>query len=219
MKNNFLLSIGQKSLSCLQSRGRRIIALSIMTVLLTGIIALASIPGADGVIHGCYNKNGDSSLRVIDSNEQCKSNETALNFNQSGPRGLQGLQGQPGQPGANGISEAYAARQVFGTVEEIALPTVLLSKNVPAGSYVINAKTQVRNFSISDRIATCNLSSGDISSIKIEDSSGSNRQILTLQDTVTFDAPVTITLTCVSNFPGTFVENSALTAVKVDAIY
>jgi hypothetical protein len=52
-----------------------------MTVLFTSIIAFASIPGANGVIYGCYSKSGGA-LRVIDASvTQCKAGETSLNFN------------------------------------------------------------------------------------------------------------------------------------------
>ena len=102
MKKNFLHTIGQKGLSSLQGRGRRTLVLSTMTVLFTGIIAFASIPGANGIIYGCYS-NGSGILRVIDnSTTQCKSNETALNFNQTGPQGPQGVPGAPGPQGLKG---------------------------------------------------------------------------------------------------------------------
>ncbi len=88
MKKTFLQTIEQLGLSSLQRRrrGRRVLMLSTMTVLFTSIIAFASIPGPDGVIHGCFNTKGESGLRIIDSTAQCKSNETALNFNQTGPQ-------------------------------------------------------------------------------------------------------------------------------------
>jgi hypothetical protein len=52
---------------------------------LTGAaIAFATIPGADGMIHGCYsNSNGD--LRIIDdATESCHPNESAIAWSQSG---------------------------------------------------------------------------------------------------------------------------------------
>ncbi len=110
MKKNFLQTIGQLGINGLQRRGRRVVMFSTMTVLLTSIIAFASIPGPDGVIHACYTPRGNGSLRVIDSTEQCKSNETGLEFNQTGPQGQQGIpgpagpQGIQGEPGIAGIS-------------------------------------------------------------------------------------------------------------------
>lgn len=235
MKNNFLLSIGQKALSNLQRRG---LILSTMTVLFTGIIAFASIPGPNGVINGCYNKNGNATLRIIDSNEQCKSNEIALNFNQTGPQGPQGIQGPvgpqgpqgpqgtqgpqgpqgpqgaTGATGASGTSAAYFAENNFATVTNAG--KTIISKNVPAGSYVINAKLQADNvdFDGAQNIG-CSLSTGDTATIRVEEYPFNT--IIALQNVATFNAPATITLTC-----GGFdfwIKNAVLTAVKVDAIY
>ncbi len=240
MKNNFLLSIGQKKLSNLKGRGRRIAALSTMTVLLTGIIALASIPGANGVINGCYNRNGDSSLRVIDSTAQCRANEIALNFNQTGPRGLQGLQGlqgtqgadgATGPAGANGLSEAYFNRNV-ARIDLTQSFTPILTKNVPAGSYVINAKVGILNASRNLELLTeCKLNTGDRSAVRIAPQTSNTISLqddilLVLQDVVTFDAPATIILGCNSfSLGGSFINGSAtanniaLTAIKVDAVH
>jgi len=67
-------------------------------------VAYATIPGSNGVIHGCYNKAGI--LRVIDTSggEACAAGETALEWNQEGP------QGPPGPPGrAGGAPDAVDA--------------------------------------------------------------------------------------------------------------
>jgi hypothetical protein len=64
--------------------------------------AYATIPGGDGVIHGCYAKSGGT-LRVIDASvTNCKSGETALNWNQQGQPGPKGDPGEPGPPGPQG---------------------------------------------------------------------------------------------------------------------
>jgi hypothetical protein len=65
-------------------------------VLALGVGAAAAsgaIPsGSDGLIHGCYQKPGLlanlGDLRVIDkeAGQSCRSNETALPWNQKGPR-------------------------------------------------------------------------------------------------------------------------------------
>jgi hypothetical protein len=56
--------------------------------------ALAAIPDASGVIHGCY-KPSDGKLRVIDTEagKTCASEETALVWNQTGPQGSVGPSG------------------------------------------------------------------------------------------------------------------------------
>lgn len=55
-------------------------------LLLVGGVAVASIPDASGVIHGCR-KNTDGSLKVIDSDlgQTCGNGYTALNW-EKGPR-------------------------------------------------------------------------------------------------------------------------------------
>ena len=77
--------------------------------------AYAAIPGADGVIHGCFNASANPSgvLRVIDTaaGMKCAKNERALDFNQRGPKGdkgdkgdqgIQGIQGDQGPKGDTG---------------------------------------------------------------------------------------------------------------------
>jgi hypothetical protein len=74
----------------------------------TGVgFALASIPDADGVIHGCYRKS-DGRLRVIDTDagQTCLAGEKAIEWNRRGrrgPRGLQGIQGDQGIQGEQGL--------------------------------------------------------------------------------------------------------------------
>jgi hypothetical protein len=72
--------------------------------LLIGGIAYASIPGGDGVIHGCYKTSNPAkgSLIAIDSAASCPNGHTGLNWNQTGPRGEQGPQGPQGEQGESG---------------------------------------------------------------------------------------------------------------------
>lgn len=56
-----------------------------LLVLLSGAVALAAIPSADGTIHGCR-KNSNGTLRVIDAEagQQCQTGETALTWYSAG---------------------------------------------------------------------------------------------------------------------------------------
>lgn len=247
MKNTILQTISQLGLNRLQRREHRVMMFSVMTLLFTGIIAFASIPGPDGVIHGCYNNKGDASLRIIDSNAQCKSNETALNFNQTGPQGPQGIQGVPGpvgpqgpqgfqgpqgatgpqgpqgETGATGPAGASGASTAYHTQTNTESffafnATPVLSKNVPAGSYVINAKIVLYNGDGSDpQTGTCSLSTGDKITARVDGGpNGANHQVVALQDAVTFNAPATISLSCGGY--NIFGEHASLTAIKVDSI-
>jgi hypothetical protein len=69
-----------------------IIAALVLAGLIGGGIAYASIPGPDGVIHGCY-KTSDGRALIIDSADTCPNGYTALNWNQTGVQGPQGVPG------------------------------------------------------------------------------------------------------------------------------
>lgn len=63
--------------------------------------AYATIPDGQGVIHGCYKKSGI--LRVVDpALGPCSDDETTLDWNQTGPRGLDGAPGPQGPKGDAG---------------------------------------------------------------------------------------------------------------------
>jgi hypothetical protein len=83
---------------------RKLIAAAFVVGVLAAVggIAYATIPDENGVIHGCRN-NGSGSLRVIDSASQsCTPAETALDWNQLGPKG------DKGDPG--GVLDVYFNR-------------------------------------------------------------------------------------------------------------
>jgi hypothetical protein len=81
----------------------RRIGVTLFVVAIAGIAAVASIPSTGGVINGCYDPPRGE-LRVIDtaSGQQCRPNEKALNWNQTGPQGPAGKAGAPGPAGAVG---------------------------------------------------------------------------------------------------------------------
>lgn len=94
----------------LSRRGQRIAVGAAAFAVGLGIIAYASIPDANGVIHGCY-KRASGALRVIDEGvAQCDANEIPLTWNRTGlvgpagPQGPQGLQGPQGPAGPQGPS-------------------------------------------------------------------------------------------------------------------
>ena len=85
--------------------GRRTLvtlAAALAVLVVGGGVALATIPGGDGVIHSCYAKSGGA-LRVIDASvTNCKSTETSLDWNMTGAQGPAGPQGPKGDPGPQG---------------------------------------------------------------------------------------------------------------------
>ena len=71
-------------------------------------VAIAAIPGSNGVITACRVTTGTNqgALRVIDVEttpaQTCSTGEATLTFNQQGPAGPVGPQGDPGPPGDSG---------------------------------------------------------------------------------------------------------------------
>ena len=166
-----------------------------------GGAALATIPDSNGTIHGCYNPQGNSlsKLSVIDTDagQTCPKGSTALNWSQTGPRGP---------------SNAYEAHVVRVDLSQNA---VILSKTVPAGSYVINAKTMLTNLNqsspvhvICQLLAPSNtlLDESDVDLPALSTTSGSTT--IPLQATVSFDTTSTVNFDCVAQ--GTAVDVAAI---------
>jgi hypothetical protein len=218
MNRNLLLSINKFRFGGLSARAQRIFVLMTGTILLTAIIAFAAIPGADGVISSCYHKN-DGELRIVESTAQCKTNEQALTFNQTGPQGPEGPQGP------SGTSRVYAHRSPGGFILLNTSGNVLVaSKDVPAGSYVIDVKlTAVNGDAGGKHNVFCKLSTGDTAAASVTDRNfnypldgNHGYASIQLRDVYTFSEPATINAFCYSELMT--VENVVLTAIKVDSI-
>jgi hypothetical protein len=80
-------SIGKTAKS--PSRPVRVVVLSGLAILIIGVVAWASIPDSNGVIHGCTDKL-TGVARIIDSSAQCLPTEHAINWNQAGAPGPSG---------------------------------------------------------------------------------------------------------------------------------
>jgi hypothetical protein len=112
-------------------------------LVVTGGSAYAGLSG-DNTINGCYNKVGGA-LRVIDAAAtQCKSNETPISWNEAGLQGSVGPTGPQGSQGATGVSDAYVAK-LHGASGVLDGHVDIVALNVPAGDYVISAKTRLLN--------------------------------------------------------------------------
>jgi hypothetical protein len=67
-----------------------------------GGVAFATIPDSSGKVHACYVK-GNGNLRVVESASACRKNETAIEWNQQGPKGDPGPPGDGGSGASNNI--------------------------------------------------------------------------------------------------------------------
>lgn len=78
-------------------------------------VGYAAIPGANGVIRSCYQKNVGN-LRVIDADagQSCRPSEIPLSFNQTGPQGPMGDTGPQGQRGDTGATGATGPQGIQG---------------------------------------------------------------------------------------------------------
>jgi hypothetical protein len=151
-----------------------IAATAAVTLATASGIAYASIPDANGVIHGCYSKPSSNieppgTLRVIDTaiGQSCQANEVGLNWNQQGPKGMTGPQGprgpagpagSPGPAGTSGpqgptgpqgpagvgTTDAWFTHDLAGGVD-ITGGLDLQSIDLQAGSYVITGKSTLHN--------------------------------------------------------------------------
>ena len=110
-------------------------------------IAVAGIPGQDGIISGCYN-NTNGGLRLIDrsSGDACKTGETAIQWNEAGPQGPsgpagpvgpQGPAGPQGLPGPAGPEGASGYEVVRANGETDAADSKAQAATCPAGKKAV----------------------------------------------------------------------------------
>jgi len=88
----------------------------ILAFTFTGI-ATASIPSADGVIHGCRgNINGNVRIIDVEVGQHCNGLETPIQWNQQGIQGPQGEQGPQGIQGITGSTGSKGDKGDLGMV-------------------------------------------------------------------------------------------------------
>lgn len=97
--------------------------IALVVALLLGTVALAAIPGAGGVISGCYTPRVGV-LRVIDAQagQHCLRTEQQITWNRTGPQGPQGLPGPQGLQGAPGLAGAQGLQGIAGPKGDTGAP-------------------------------------------------------------------------------------------------
>jgi hypothetical protein len=118
-------------------RARWIVAAGVIAVVAAGI-SYAAIPGTNGLISGCYDKQSGQ-LRVTDTQTNlpkgCSAKEAALEWNARGPIGPAGPQGPAGPPDAS--AQAFVGKFGVGTGNAVAaygVPCTLGQIMLTAGS-------------------------------------------------------------------------------------
>jgi hypothetical protein len=213
-------------------------AASISTVLAVGV-AVAAIPDAGGVIHGCYSGQGSKAkggaqLYILDTASNiCTNGQTAIAWNQTGPQGPQGVQGAQGpqgvqgDPGPAGSSNAYAVSSggdlIAFSSSNFMTPLTLA---LPAGNYVIDAKVLLGNRADDvDGEMLCTLRHGETGNIVIDisgarlfggaPSAPGSTATLPLTATVALASPDTMRLLCATTSSEAFAQFAQITAIQV----
>ncbi|MGO9763653.1 MAG: hypothetical protein ACLP1Q_20565 [Solirubrobacteraceae bacterium] len=222
-------------------------ALAAVTVALLaalGGVAWASIPGPEGIIHGCYGKHGGQ-LRVIDTTAggKCRHKEAALNWDETGPPGPRGGRGATGPrgaagplgaAGASGSAGAQGPSNAYSASETAAFALAggerdVLSLNLPAGRYVVSASVNVANTDATNEgpeTATCVINDVPVSTAEASGTatipfvSGLDAsETVPLDGTWRLSAPETLELSCTQLTAGaTSASLAQIDAIQVGAL-
>lgn len=180
----------------LRTRSAIAVVCVLAATIVMGGLAYASIPGTNGVIHGCYETKGTNhAMTVVDSSAQCPTGYTSLKWNQTGP---QGPAGPKGPQGTSGLSQAFSVASIDGlTLNDTSSTTVLSSPSVPAGSYVVNATVALDVAVITDGVTfACFVTGADGNASYGTITSDNSATTIPLTAAVTLSAASTITVQC-----------------------
>jgi hypothetical protein len=121
----------------------------VVVVLAVGGVGYAAIPSSSGVFRGCYARtdglllgipHSKGDLRLVDEGESCRSYETLVSWNQTGPQGATGPTGAQGPAGPQGPAGSVTGlgtntgNAAAGTGAECTLGEVLLTASPAVGN-------------------------------------------------------------------------------------
>jgi hypothetical protein len=201
-------------------------------------VATGAIPGAAGVIDGCYDSQSGQ-MRLADNDDGtpkgCGKTEIAVSWNQQGPkgdtgdRGATGPAGPPGPTGPGGPAGATGPAgpagpagtstgfSASGGIVELAGTMPVLSKSLPAGNYVLVARVELSNSSFAldtSGGARCNIP-GDGSDVLIDE--GEPEGVVVLTSAIAHPGGI-VAFTCTETSGNIDVFRSDISGVKVDAL-
>ena len=210
---------------------KSLIAIGVVATLAASVaIGLGTIPDSAKAIHGCYS-NASGELRVIDSPRvSCKRGETALSWSQQGPAGTPGTPGAPGAPGQQGErgpSDGYATG-----IDPVVLPvspaitSVATLGSIPAGSYMVTAKTVVDITSdtaisrvdcwLDEEGHTGTAGGYDSSTVSV---SGDHQDVLVLSTGIALASPGGFVVKCTASRGYATLYRTTITAVQVGTLH
>lgn len=181
-----------------------VIAVLALVVAAAGGALAAS--GGGGKITVCVSK-GDGTLYQA---KKCQKKDKKLSWNakgKQGPAGPAGKNGTNGTNGANGAAAGLSVKQSGTVVELTETPTTVVSLKLPAGSFIVQGKTQVGGSATSAGYMndSCTLADGSASNHAQFSAPLTPAQFLTIriaetslpmEIAVTSNSPSTVTLVC-----------------------
>lgn len=212
------------------------VALAALVVGATGG-AYAADQSAPAAITACVHHNGGGLYTA----HRCAHHDRRLTWNVTGPigpagpagsvgsqgstgaAGAQGIQGVQGVPGPTHAYSVMGSSTAFGEFPE----TTIAALNLPAGSYVVNAKLYIRAENAGSYVwlANCALSDGsdsDFSQAEGQQTGGNDGNApMTLTFVHTATSPDTVSLSCYQQgTAGTFVsaDTPVITAIRVGGL-
>jgi hypothetical protein len=143
-----------------KAAGAPTLAIGALALILAGGAFAAS--SGSGTITACVHKKGGELYQA----KKCSKGDKKLTFSEKGPTGatgstgatgatgsagLTGPPGSPGAPGAAGAVAGYSASQPTGVsapmdVTNATTPMTIISKTLPAGSYIVSGKAFLAAF-------------------------------------------------------------------------
>ncbi len=224
---------------------RRLTHLAAALVALT-LLAVLLAPGARAAtIYACVNKR-TSAARIFTRKPRCRRNETRYVFSTQGPAGKNGTNGKNGATGktgptgktgtsggngSNGAVAGYSASEPASIEFTGRKEVTILTKTLPAGSYILVAKTVVSASATTaiKTTAACELLDGGPGALV--DKSGWDAQLaeelpgsfiaegtLSLQAAVTLKASAAVSIVCSDLSPDTDGQQLAAASSQIAAV-
>jgi hypothetical protein len=207
---------------------------------------LVAAPSADATtIYACVNKR-TSAARIFTRKPKCRRNETRFVFSTQGPAGKNGANGKNGATGKTGPSGKSGTNGTDGTngagvgyvlSEPASVPftgkkeLTILTKTVPAGSYIVFAKTVVSSAATAGIKAAgvCELLDGgpgavldrsgwDTQLAEVNPASFIGEATLALQAAVSVKATTALSLVCSDLSPDEDAQAIAAASSQIEAI-
>jgi len=135
------------------SIGPRALA-AVAATLATTVALLAALapPAQAAMIYACVKKR-TGAVRIVARTTRCRRGESRQSWNTTGPAGANGANGTNGTNGANGAVAGYTATSE-GMELQPEKETVVLTKAIPAGSYLVIAEPAAADLGFGDLAST-----------------------------------------------------------------